>query len=112
MTKMDDMNREIKFKIYQEPGALPYIQTECYSGDYYPKCCQFTGIRDVNGIEIYEGDIVVPTKFKDIPNVVKYIGHGFYRVKGHNGKTYANILGSCEIKVIGNIYEEPKIKMT
>lgn len=71
--------------------------------------CQNTNVIDSNGVEIYEGDIVIPTKFKDVPNVVHYIGHGFYRVKVHGNKTYTNPLGFCSIKIIGNIFQNPEI---
>tara|TARA_R110000868_G_scaffold247511_3_gene503878 strand:+ start:661 stop:1089 length:429 start_codon:yes stop_codon:yes gene_type:complete len=70
---------------------------------------QFTNQVDKYGKEIYEGDIVVPTKFKDKPNTVLFVEHGFYRVKHVNGRTYCNPLGSCEVKVIGNIYENPEL---
>lgn len=64
-----------------------------------------TNVPDITGKLIFEGDIVVPTKFKDIPNLVKYISGGFYRVKKHGERIYINPLGTCELKIIGNIYE-------
>jgi uncharacterized phage protein (TIGR01671 family) len=70
---------------------------------------QYTGIKDINNVEIYESDIVIPVKFKDIPNTVEYIEHGFYRVKNHNGKVYVNPLGNCQLKIIGNIFENPEL---
>ena len=67
---------------------------------------QFTGLQDVDGKDIYEGDIVSPTKFKDKPNDVEYISNGFYRTKEHNGQKYLNPLGSCEVKVVGDAYTD------
>lgn len=64
-----------------------------------------TGVLDIKGVEIYECDLVVPVKFNDIPNLVQYIQHGFYRVKYHNGKQYVNVLGSCQVRILGNAFE-------
>jgi uncharacterized phage protein (TIGR01671 family) len=67
---------------------------------------QFTGLQDVDGKDIYEGDIVAPTKFKDKPNDVEYISNGFYRTKQHKGQKYLNPLGNCEVKVVGDAYTD------
>jgi uncharacterized phage protein (TIGR01671 family) len=70
---------------------------------------QSTGIEDVSGNMIFEGDIVIPVKFKDVPNQVKYIYNAFYRCKMHGTKEYINILGNCQVKIIGNIYQNEAI---
>lgn len=67
-----------------------------------------TGIFDISGIEIFEYDVVIPSNFKDVPNLVQFIGNGFYRVKTHGAKKYINILGSCELKIIGHMFAPPK----
>jgi len=117
------MNREIKFRAWdgKKMNYQPIVSDgtdggetsrvmlneaiECF--DYI--LMQFTGLHDKNGKEIYEGDIVIPTKLKDVPNEVKYIQHGFYRVKIHKNTDYVNPLGNCEVEVIGNIYENKEL---
>jgi uncharacterized phage protein (TIGR01671 family) len=111
--------REIKFRAWDEsdkekgPYMLgPYDLTDAIFNNKEIRklpLMQFTGLHDKNGKEIYEGDIVKPVKFNDIINTVEYISHGFYRVKRHNGKPYLNALGSCDVIIIGNIYENPTL---
>jgi hypothetical protein len=94
--------RTIKFRIWN--GKRMIMPTKITNNNK-DLIMQYTGVNDINGIEIYEGDFVVPAKYKDKKNIVQYIAHGFYRVKEINGKIYTNILGTCELIVIGNIYE-------
>ena len=76
-----------------------------FSPDTQYEVMQFTGLKDKNGKEIYEGDILEFTDqttslskpFK-IRETVKYLGCSFYPNFGAN-----------EGEIIGNIYENPDL---
>ena len=56
--------------------------------------------------EIYENDVVKPTKFKDVRNVVRFADGMFYRYKVQTtllgeDRHYFNILGDCEVEIVG-----------
>ena len=78
---------------------------------------QYTGLKDVNGKEIYEGDIVEGlVMFQDnlveVKGVVKFV-HGRFVIAEYNCSLYefANIPSkkSNEIEVIGNKYDNPEL---
>ena len=72
---------------------------------------QSTGIKDKNGKEIFEGDIVLVL---DSPYTVFYDNErGSYRLKPHDDRWnvdyMSNFAHSGNFEVVGNIYENPEL---
>lgn len=144
------MNREIKFRVWDkttntmfEDNKSTDITIEAYREmvdingillDYENECeavlMQYTGLKDKNDKEIYEGDIVKSKMYLPIGDgsrervisnkgVMCYDKLGILAIKTdeYNGKPcYSDFfhtieLSDCEfeIEVIGNIYENPEL---
>ena len=122
------MKREIKFRAWDIPAKkyrgvdglkdLFSIRSDgFFNEDYVLE--QFTGLKDKNGKEIYEGDILSKGKISKRPSWKK--GHDYYCVSFSNGVFVANgyngefkvspilhnLNSGCEI--IGNIHENPEL---
>lgn len=69
---------------------------------------QSTGLKDKNGVEIYEGDIV--KNIYDEIYVVKWLDTGFYLEEKYNGGfDYSELHFGDNKEIVGNIYENPEL---
>lgn len=115
------MSRELKFRAWHKEGYFDYLDLreggECDFTNLQLANApfeQYTGLKDKNGKEIYDGDIV---------KIARSYGYGFlpkgakakiefdekelcYKLRG-NGEF--RLTSKKEVEVIGNIHENPEL---
>ena len=100
------MDTSITYKIFDNDKEIAFMTFPVLPNTIG----QFTGLHDKNGKEIYEGDIVSFTAYKESKNWVrpiKWLGAGF---------TFGDIFplnypSSC-YEIVGNIHDNPELLST
>ena len=127
------MKRESKFRAwhYEEGNPLykPYMRyssgefssnrLEVFFHNVENEFCQvavmqYTGLKDKNGKEIYEGDVIKLCNYSGMEvfrsEVVHHNGCFMIKVKNDDGEfENSALLHYPSIKIIGNIYENPEL---
>jgi len=103
--KNDGSDKEL---IYIRANKPTQYEMQTGSGKHLKEyvLMQYTGLKDKNGKEIYEGDIVINGDF--VPDA--YAWNEWKRqVVYDNEQTMFTGLDGERIKIIGNIYENPEL---
>ena len=107
------MTREIKFRTWDK------LNNRWLFGDVWKlaqydslvdkeKVCEWTGLLDKNGKEIYEGDIIKSEQWKPSVYQVAFDRGAFYIAK-QNLEEVADIKYAEGFEIIGNIWENPAL---
>jgi len=109
------MSREIKFRAwgvygFSSKSKMHYFDIYEINNGYSPNSdvdlMQYIGLKDTNGKEIYEGDIIHHLRYGFNWEVVYSIENTGYDLKNDNHGSM-HLCDKCQsnIEVIGNIYE-------
>lgn len=106
---MIDWRADSLYQMVRMPNLeLPDLEPEWANTKEHVVLMQYTGLKDKNGVEIYEGDIYKLKRFNGLEAIcVVEDLQDFFEKKGYaEGE-----LGEDwdEIEVIGNIYENPEL---
>lgn len=122
------MNREIKFRAWHKVKNIMVYDNEDDTYGYWDGCrnsnvgmintilnsqyykeykfMQYTGLRDKNGKEIYEGDIA---KYENMIGKIMFFNGSFILSDFEEETEWELGVINEELEIIGNIYDNPEL---
>lgn len=115
------MNREIKFRAWHKEKKFmmdvavidiksktvtSYTDYHCHASDSFIPfddivLMECIGLKDKNGKEIYEGDVIIAGWHWDTPHIVEFpLDNSDFIEYGLNGK---------DVEILGNVWENPEL---
>lgn len=115
------MNREIEFRVYdkdfkkmrylntshdficfEENGSGYYHNMQTGLGEWFSDLMQYTGLKDKNGIKIFEGDIL-----RNYGNEIEdwVVSYEYGKFIGTLDDVCEDLYELSDLEVVGNIYE-------
>ena len=111
------LNREIKFRAWNKVDKTMYTDAINNCKDTFDlvlkhpqiyEVMQYTGLKDCNGVEIFEGDIVIADEDDGLDLVVFKKG-AFYIETLSKREFEDELLSEVTVEVKGNIFKNPEL---